>query len=115
MNPTVATVEALRSDQKKCLLVRIALSEAILNGTALTMKHFILSPRPCLGCQPDGMPSGHSGNSMIGATGWRYGIVFGAATGSLRMQANRHTPTQVAAGLLLGAGAEFAGKLIHCP
>ena len=115
VNPTVATVEALRSDQKGCRLGKIALSEGIANGLALTMKHFILSPRPCLGCLPDGMPSGHSANSMIGASGWRYGIVLGATTGSLRMQANRHTPTQVAAGLLLGAGAEFAGRLIHCP
>ncbi len=115
VNPTIATVEAFRSTQKACRLGRIALSEGILNGVGLTMKHFILSPRPCIGCAPDGMPSGHSGNSMIGASGWRYGIVFGATTGSLRMQANRHTHTQVAAGLLLGAGSEFAGRLIHCP
>jgi membrane-associated phospholipid phosphatase len=115
VNPTVATIEALRSEQKTCRLGRIALSEGIANGLGLTMKHFILSPRPCLGCAPDGFPSGHSANSMIGSGGWRYGIVFGAATGSLRMEANRHTPTQVAAGLLLGAGAEFAGRLIHCP
>lgn len=115
VNPTVAVVKAWQSDDKKCRLGRLALSEGILNGVSLTLKHFIVSPRPCLGCAPDGMPSGHSGNSVIGSSSWNFGIVFAASTGALRMEANRHTPKQVAAGLLVGAGAELAGRLIRCP
>ena len=114
-NPTLAAVDALRSEQKGCRLGRLALSEGIVNGVGLTLKHFIVSPRPCIGCAPDGFPSGHSANSMVGSFGWRYGIVFGASTASLRLEANRHTPKQVAAGLLLGAAGEFAGRLIKCP
>jgi len=115
VNPSMAMIDALRSDQKGCRLGRLALSEAVVNGVGLTLKHFIVSPRPCIGCAPDGMPSGHSANSMVGSSGWRYGIVFGASTASLRMEARRHTPTQVAAGLLLGAAGELAGRLVKCP
>lgn len=116
-NPIHAAVEALKSDHKACELGRLALSEAIVNATVITLKHFVVSPRPCMdfGCQPDGFPSGHSANSVVGAGGWSYGIVFSASTATLRMEAHRHTPWQVAAGLAIGAGGELAGRLVKCP
>ena len=114
VNPTLAVVDAIRAPNTKCKLGRLALSEAIGNGVTLTLKHFVVSPRPCLGCAADGFPSGHSMQSTIGASGWRFGATFAATTGGLRMQAHRHTGWQVAAGLAIGAGAEFAGRLIKC-
>jgi membrane-associated phospholipid phosphatase len=114
VNPATAVVEAWQSPSRGCRLGRLALSEAIGNGVALTLKHFIVSPRPCLGCAPDGMPSGHTMNSAIGMFSSRWGFTATIATGVLRHEANRHTWTQIAAGAALGVGAEAAGRLIKC-
>jgi len=93
---------------------RLALSEAIGNGVALAMKHFIVSPRPCLGCNAMGMPSGHTMQSSIGMFSSRWGFTATIATGVLRHEANRHTWQQIAAGAAIGVGAEAAGRLIKC-
>lgn len=114
INPTVAAVEAWRSSSRGCRLGRLALSEAIGNGVTLAMKHWLVSPRPCLGCLPDGNPSGHSVNGSIGMLSSRWGFSAAVATGVLRHEANRHTWRQVGAGLLVGVGSEAAGRLIHC-
>lgn len=114
VNPAVAAVEAWRSNDRACRFGRLALSEAIGNGVALTLKHFIVSPRPCLGCAPDGFPSGHTANSAIGMFSSRWGFTATIATGVLRHEANRHTWKQIAAGAALGVGAEAAGHLIKC-
>src|SRR5690349_11545625 len=66
VNPTLATIDALKSEHKGCRLARLALSEGVGNGLSIGLKHLIVSPRPCAGCNPDGMPSGHSMNSAIG-------------------------------------------------
>jgi len=113
-NPTIAVVRAARSESPKCRLAQLALSEAVGNGATFAVKHLVASPRPCLGCAPDGMPSGHTMNSTIGYTGWRYGMAFSFATGQLRQDAHRHTLPQVLAGLGIGIGAEFAGRLVKC-
>lgn len=114
VNPGWAVVEAWRSDDRACRFGRLALSEAFGNGIALALKHFIVSPRPCLGCAPDGMPSGHTMNSAIGIFDSRWGFTATIATGVLRHEANRHTWPQIAAGAALGVGAEAAGRLVKC-
>jgi membrane-associated phospholipid phosphatase len=123
-NPGAAAVDAWRSDRRGCNLARLALSEGVGNGITLWAKRTYDSPRPCLGCAPDGMPSGHTMNSVIGSSQWggglkpwqHYLIAGGlvAATGWLRHDANRHTWRQIAAGAVLGVGAEAAGHLITC-
>ena len=115
-NPTIAAVQAARSSDPKCRLGQLALSEAIGNGATLALKHLIVSPRPCVGCAPDGMPSGHTMNSAIGVSSrWQVGLFFTLGTAELRTAANRHTPAQVAAGAALGFVAEWAGhRLLHC-
>lgn len=115
INPIWGVVEAWRSSERSCHLAQLGLSEAIGNGLALTLKQSISSPRPCLGCAPDGFPSGHTMNSFIGfSSHWQYGIAFGLSTAALRVHANRHTWTQVAAGTAIGIGADYAGRLVHC-
>lgn len=117
VNPTVAAVEAARGPDKWCHLGQLGISELLLNTTVLTMKHFIVSPRPCIGCGVDGMPSGHFANSLIGNSWNRsLGFTVSFATADLRYEAHRHTKTQLLVGGLLGAGADWAGpKLLHCP
>jgi membrane-associated phospholipid phosphatase len=114
VNPTAAVLEAWRAPSRACAFERLALSEAIGNGVTLTVKHFVTSPRPCLGCAPDGMPSGHTMNSAIGFS-WRYGFAFTVGTAALRVAAHRHTPKQVFVGMVIGLGAEAAGRLVRCP
>lgn len=115
VNPTLAAVDAWRSPARTCRFGQLAISELVGNGVALTLKHFVVSPRPCLGCVADGMPSGHTMNSTIGfSSRWKVGVIFSLATAELRTDAHRHTPWQVAAGAALGVGAEAAGHLLHC-
>lgn len=116
VSPAIAAVKAWKSPDRSCKLKQLALSEGIGNGLALAMKHFIVSPRPCVGCSPDGMPSGHAMNAMIGVrASWKWGGAAALATEELRRDANRHTRTQGAVGLGLGALAEFAGHtFVHC-
>lgn len=115
VNPVTAAVKAWHSSDPACALGRLAISEAIANGLALTLKHFIVSPRPCIGCQPDGMPSQHTANAFVGfSSHWQYGLAFGIATGGLRMAANRHTFKQVLAGAAIGIGADYAPRLLKC-
>jgi hypothetical protein len=122
-NPSAAAVAAWRSASRGCLFARLALSEGVVNGLTLVAKHTYDSPRPCLGCAPDGMPSGHTANSVIGSAEawggawWHWFVAAGmaAATGWLRHDAYRHTWRQIAAGALLGTGAEAIGQLIRCP
>ena len=113
IEPSVSFIEALRSNDKKCNLLKLGLKEAITNGTVLTIKHLYSSPRPCLGCPDDGMPSGHTANAFTG-NNWQVSLYFGTVTGILRHRANRHTWTQVAVGTLVGVGSDFLGNLIHC-
>lgn len=116
VNPTTAAIAAWRSSDRPCRFGQLAISEAVGNVAALTLKHFIVSARPCIGCRPDGDPSGHSMNSLIGFTAhnWGIGLSFGLATGGLRDEAHRHFPDQIVKGLVLGALAEGAGHLLHC-
>lgn len=114
VNPLTAAVAAWRSPSRGCRLARLALSEAIGNGLTIGLKRVLVSPRPCLGCAPDGMPSGHTMNSLIGASSSRWGFTASIATGALRHGANRHTWPQVLAGAAVGVGAEAAGRLVRC-
>lgn len=113
VNPSIAVYKALRSSDRWCELSRLGVSELIGNGVALTVKRYVHSERPCLGCAPDGMPSGHSMNGAIGAFssgGW--GIAFALPTPFLRVEAHRHTKKQAVLGTLLGLGADALGHLI---
>ena len=114
VNPAIAAVKAARSATPKCELLRLGLSEAVGNVATIAIKHFVVSPRPCLGCAPDGSPSGHSMNATIGVSGWRYGLLFSVGTMQLRREANRHTLPQVLQGFAVGIGAEAAGRLLKC-
>lgn len=125
VNPAIAVYEAYKSDTPKCRFLRLGVGEGIGNGATLLIKHFVHSERPCLGCPPDGMPSGHTMNSWIGidapgsASGYGIrlgiGIAMGVSTAGLRVVANRHTPKQVLAGTLLGIGVETASRaLVSC-
>jgi membrane-associated phospholipid phosphatase len=116
VNPALSVIDALRSSDRGCRLARLALSEGIGNGLTLAIKHFVVSPRPCLGCTPDGMPSGHTMNSVLG-TGtdhWQLGVAFAIATGSLRQAAHRHTLPQVLVGAGIGVLSESLGHLLRC-
>jgi membrane-associated phospholipid phosphatase len=116
VNPTVAAIEAWRSPRRGCRLGQLAISEAVGNGIAIGLKHFVVSPRPCLGCGHDGMPSGHTMNSVIGfSSSWRVGVGFAWSTAVLRTTAHEHTAGQVAWGAVLGIGAEAAGHVLRCP
>lgn len=114
VNPVTAAIKAWHSSDPACALGRLAISEAIGNGVALVMKHFIVSPRPCLGCPPDGMPSSHVMNSSLGMFSSKWGFTATIATGFLRHEANRHTWQQIATGAAIGVGAELGGRLIPC-
>src|ERR1044071_4925460 len=93
VNPTLAAWDARHS---RCKLARLALSEGIGNGLTLALKHRVISARPCLGCVPDGFPSGHTMNGLVGfSRNWKVGLAFGLATAELRNEANRATPWQV--------------------
>ncbi len=115
-NPAIAAVDAWRSEHRWCKLGQLGISELTGNLSVFALKHFIVSPRPCLGCAADGDPSGHSMNAMVGFTAhnWGIGLSFGLATGGLRYEAHRHFRSQIAKGLLLGALAEGAGHLLKC-
>jgi hypothetical protein len=116
-NAAIAAVEAWRSEHRGCKLGQLAISEAVGNLAVFTLKHFIVSPRPGFGLPPDGQPSGHSMNSVLGYRAWNPGIglSFTFATGGLRHQANRHEWDQILWGWLLGFGADAAGLLLRCP
>lgn len=115
VNPSIAVYQAFKSDSPKCRLGQLLISEAIGNGTALTVKHFVHSERPCFNCLADGMPSGHSMNGAIGAFSSGWGIAFALPTPFLRVAAHRHTRTQVVAGTLLGLAADWSGQhLLKC-
>ncbi len=120
-NATVAITEAIRSDETKCRLGQLAVSEAIGMGAAFTLQHFIISARPCLGCAPNGMPSAHVTQSLLGSTasargltwGFSLGMALGTAEG--RDRAHRHTRAQQVAGFALGSVAEWAGhQVVRC-
>ncbi len=126
-NPISAAIAAYRvpSGEKVCAFGRLAITELVGNGATIGIKHWVVSPRPCLGCAPDGEPSGHTMNSVLGSSsaqwwnlgGWqRWALSAGmvALTGFLRHDANRHTWFQIVSGALVGAGAEAAGHLLRC-
>lgn len=116
VNPVTAAVVAWRGPDRWCHLERIGLAELIGNVSTIGIKHLVRSERPCLGCAPDGMPSGHTMNSFIGYRSFNigYGIAWGGATGGLRMAAHRHTPWQVLAGAAIGIGSTELGNLLRC-
>jgi len=115
VNPSIAAVQAWRATDRPCRFGQLAISEVVVNTAALTLKHFIVSPRPCLGCPPDGMPSGHTANSAIGfSRHWQLGLAFTLGTAALRTDANRHTKEQVFWGAVLGFTGEAAGHLLKC-
>ncbi len=116
VNPVMAAVKALRSEHRVCHLGQLAIAEAIGQTATLTMKHFINSPRPCIGCDPDGMPSGHSMNSAIGSSwNWKYSFAFSLSTMELRRLAHKHTLPQVLAGAGIGWASELIGQnLLRC-
>lgn len=124
VNPVWAAVDAARGERPWCHLGQLAISELVGNVSVITLQRLIHSPRPCLGCAPNGMPSGHTMNSFLGfdhpGPASRYsfrigvGLALGGSTAGLRVVANRHTPKQVFFGALLGLGADQAGHLLHC-
>lgn len=124
VNVTIGVVDAWQSERRGCHLAQLALSEVVGNGTALGVKHYVRSPRPCIGCPPDGMPSAHTMNGIIGinqphpAASWKgrvlVGVTAAVLTGFLRWQANRHTWEQIGWGAVLGVGAELSGQIIRC-
>lgn len=124
VNPTIGAIDAWQSERRGCHLAQLLVSEGVGNGLSISLKHLIHSPRPCVGCAADGMPSGHTMNSVIGinqahpASSWKGRVLIGATTvaltGLLRWQANRHTWEQIGWGAVLGVGAEFSGQLVRC-
>lgn len=115
VNPTIAAIEAARSSDPWCRLTQLGISELVGNTLVLTLKHAIRSPRPCFGCPSDGMPSGHAMNATIGISfQWTRGAAAAATTAALRSEANRHTKTQLVAGIGVGLLAEYLGHLVKC-
>lgn len=115
VNPAVAGWKAVRSEHPKCKLARLAIAEAVGNTSTLLVKHYVPSPRPCLGCPADGLPSGHTMNSAIGnSSEWALGASFVWGTGALRHESKRHTWKQVALGAFIGVMSDQAGQLLKC-
>jgi hypothetical protein len=124
VNPTWGVVEALRSDHRACHLGQLGISLGVGETALLTIQHFVVSPRPCLGCNQHGLPSGHTMHSILGidqaspATRWGarvgVGLASVAATGILSVVSHRHTVKQVLWGAGVGTGAELTGHLLHC-
>jgi len=121
VTPALAVWRAYKSPDPVCQFSQLGVSGGIV-AAGLLAQRFIVSPRPCVGspgCSGNGMPSLHSAVGVIGLTsGWRVAIGFSVGTGILRTEhfANRHTKTQAAVGLGLGAFAEWAGsRLVRCP
>jgi hypothetical protein len=118
--PAIAVVRAIRGDDTKCELARLAVGAGIVNGTGLLLQHFVHSPRPC--CAGNGLPSLHVANSSVGllATpgGWRLGLSVGLILGTAagRVEANRHTKAQAWGwGPLVGVGGDVASHfLVRC-
>lgn len=127
-NPAGALQAALHGDHKACDLARLALREGVGNGVTLGLKHIYYGQpsavRPCFGCAPDGNPSGHTMNSVIGSStawsglhGWTRWVVVAstaAATGLLRHESFRHFWDQIGKGALVGVAAEASGYLLRC-
>lgn len=121
-NPLLGAVRAIRSDDPGCRLSQEMISLGIGLGGALVLQHLIVSPRPCLGCPPNGQPSAHSAASVAGAlSGWRHDIGFGfsvtmaVGTAGLSVASKRHTRAQAIAGLALGvAGEAVSHWVVHC-
>jgi hypothetical protein len=115
VNPTLSILDAWRSDHRACRLGQLAISEAVANAAALTLQHFIVSARPCLGCDRHGMPSEHVAASAPGLLrDPGVGLMFTFATASLRVAAHRHTWPQVVAGAGIGIAADYSGRLLRC-
>lgn len=123
-NPAVAAFKAIRSDDPMCRLSQIGIAGGITSA-GLIAQRFIHSPRPCMGspgCSGNGMPSLHSAYSVVGISqgvhsglGFTFSLSMSVGTAAARVDANRHTPWQVAAGLALGSFSEWAGqKLARC-
>lgn len=127
-NPTGALQAALAGEHRTCDLARLALRETVGNSATLGLKHWRYGQpdavRPCLGCDPDGDPSGHTMNSVIGSSsawsglhGWTRWLVVAstaAATGLLRHESFRHFWDQIGKGALVGVAAEASGYLLRC-
>lgn len=127
-NPADVAIRAVR-DRDWCALGRLGIQEAVGNGATWGLKRAFygqpVAERPCLGCAPDGEPSGHTMNSGIGADAARWGFAdrwkgwivsagLVALTGLLRHEANRHYWHQILAGAAVAAGADAAGYLLRC-
>jgi len=124
-NPTIAAVQAFRADDRLCRFGQLGISGGITTTVGLLAQHYIRSPRPCVGspgCSGNGGPSMHAAISELGISrgfhsGWGVTLSVSLAVGTAgeRVDAERHTPKQVAAGLLLGGLAEWAGRaLLRC-
>lgn len=127
-NPAGALQAALAGDHKACDLGRLAIREVVGNTATIGLKHWRYGEpdavRPCLGCAPDGDPSGHTANGIIGSStawsglhGWVRWVVVAstaAATGLLRHDSFRHFWEQIGKGALVGVGAEASGYLLRC-
>ena len=126
VNPAIAVIRAFQSDHTQCALWKLATTGGVASA-GLIAQHFIKSPRPCAGsgsagCEGNGNPSMHSAFGVVGVSqgiphGWgvAFSVSMSVGTAGLRVDANRHTPKQVAMGLLWGGLAELAGqKLVRC-
>jgi hypothetical protein len=114
VNPTMALVDALRSDDKACHMWQLVISAGIANSAAFSLQHFVMSPRPC--CRGNGWPSAHAANAGVGSSwNWRVSWAFAYATAEERERARRHTWGQALSGAALGMLSELAGqKLLRC-
>jgi membrane-associated phospholipid phosphatase len=124
-NPVIAVVQAFRSEDRWCRLGQLGISGGITTSVGLLGQHFIRSPRPCVGspgCSGNGGPSMHAGLGTLGISrgfhsgmGITFSIAMAVGTAGGRVDAKRHTKTQVMAGLALGSVSEWAGqKLVRC-
>jgi len=124
-NPTIAVVEAFRSDDRLCRLGQLGISGGITTTVGLLAQHYIHSPRPCVGspgCSGNGDPSMHAAIGVLGISrgfqsglGFTFSISMAVGTAGGRVDANRHNKKQAALGLALGGLSELAGqRLLRC-
>ena len=124
-NPTIAAVQAFRSEDRLCRFGQLGISGGITTTVGLLAQHYLHSPRPCVGspgCSGNGDPSMHAAIGVLGLSrgfqsglGLTFSISLAVGTAAGRVDARRHDPKQAAFGLVLGGLSELAGRtLLRC-
>lgn len=112
LNGTMTVLSILKSDHPTCEAKQAATAVGVAVLTSELVKHFVSKARPD-GSDFKSMPSEHAAVSeALSGYSFYVGTSISFGTGGLRVGANRHDKTDVAAGLGIGYLSQQLGKLI---